>query len=60
MSYTLTLQKLAYNPEKCEVIRITKKNKPIIFVYKLYNIKLKATKNAKYLGLLISDDYYMD
>ena len=47
---------MAFNPEKCEVIRITKKHSPIIFDYKLHNIKLKTTKNAKYLGLLISDD----
>ena len=47
---------MAFNPDKCEVIRITKKHKPFIFDYKLHNKILQTTKNAKYLGLNISDD----
>ena len=44
---------MEFNPDKCEVIRVTKKQKPIIFPYKLHNIELKATENAKYLGITI-------
>ena len=45
---------IAFNPEKCEVIRITKKKKKVLFDYKLHGITL--TKNAKYLVIQISDD----
>ena len=45
------------NPDKCEVIRVTKKQKPIIFPYKLQNIELKATENEKYLGITINEEF---
>ena len=48
---------MAFNPEKCEVIRITKKKKKtVLFDYMLHGITLQLTKNAKYLGIQISDD----
>ena len=47
---------MEFNPDKCEVIRITKKKKIINFPYKLHNIELKTTEKAKYLGLTISND----
>ena len=47
---------MAFNPEKCEVIRITKAQDQVIFDYQLHGITLQTTKNAKYLGLNISDD----
>ena len=49
---------MAFNPEKCEVIRITKKKKrkKVLFDYKLHGNTLQLTKNAKYLGIQISDD----
>ena len=47
---------MAFNPDKCEVIRITKKKKTIISDYKLHAKTLQTTRNAKYLGLNISDD----
>ena len=47
---------MAFNPDKCEVIRITKAQDPVIFDYQLHGITLQTTKNAKYLGRNISDD----
>ena len=46
---------MSFNPDKCEVIRITKKRKPIDAKYTIHSKKLGHTKNAKYLGVLISD-----
>ena len=48
---------MEFNPDKCEVIRITKKKNIINFPYKLHNIELKTTDKAKYLGLTISNDF---
>ena len=48
---------MEFNPDKCEVIHVTKKKDPTIFLYKLYNIELKSTENAKYLGVTISNDF---
>ena len=47
---------MTFNPEKCEVIRITKKENTVLFDYQLHGITLQLTKNAKYLGIQISDD----
>ena len=47
---------MAFNPEKCEVIGITIKKKTVLFNYKLHGITVQLTKNAKYLGIQISDD----
>lgn len=47
---------MSFNPDKCEVIRITKKLKPILHDYILHGITLKTTKNTKYLGVTISDN----
>ena len=48
---------MEFNPDKCEVIRVTKKHNPIIYPYKLHNIELKATENAKYLGVMINKEF---
>lgn len=47
---------MEFNPDKCEVIRVARKKNPIIYPYKLHNIELKTTENAKYLGITISQD----
>ena len=39
------------------MIRVTKKHNPTIYPYKLHNIELKATENAKYLGVMINKEF---
>ena len=46
---------MAFNPDKCEVIRITNKKTPIIHDYELHGKILQTTKNTKYLGVNIND-----
>ena len=47
---------MAFNQDKCEVIRITKKKTPFFHDFKLHGLTLKSEKNVKYLGVNISDD----
>ena len=47
---------MLFNPDKCEVIRVTNKKKPTIFKYMLHGVSLKETDSAKYLGVNISRD----
>ena len=44
-----------FNPDKCELIRITNKRKIISATYHIHNIQLKQAKRAKYLGLTFSN-----
>ena len=44
-----------FNPDKCELIRITNKRKIINATYLIHNVQLKRTKRAKYLGLTYSN-----
>ena len=46
---------MSFNPDKFEVIRITKKRKPIDANYTIHAKELGHTKNAKYLGCLINN-----
>ena len=45
---------MAFNPDKCEVIRITNKKTPTLFNYTLHGVSLKETDSAKYLGVSIT------
>ena len=47
---------MSFNPDKCEVIRVTNKKKPTIYKYMLHGVSLKETDSAKYLGVNISRD----
>ena len=47
---------MAFNPDKCEVIRITNKKNPLPFNYTLHGVNLKETDSAKYLGVNITRD----
>ena len=48
--------KMAFHPDKCNVLTITRKRKPIVRDYHLHGHTLEAVKSAKYLGCTISDD----
>jgi hypothetical protein len=47
---------MEFNPNKCEVLRITRQRNPVIFPYTLHNIQLNSIQEAKYLGVTISQD----
>ena len=47
---------MEFNPDKCEILRISRKKYPVLFPYKLHGIELKTTEAAKYLGVTISKD----
>ena len=47
---------MSFNPDKCEIIHISRKQKPIIFQYTLHNQVLKSTNKAKCLGVTITND----
>ena len=47
---------MAFNPDKCEVIRITNKKISDLFKYTLHGVTLKETDSAKYLEVNISRD----
>ena len=47
---------MEFNPSKCEVLHITKSQKPILNKYVLHGEILKPTTNAKYLGVTITNN----
>jgi len=44
---------MQFNTDKCEVLRITQKRKPLITQYFIHNQKLKTVHSAKYVGVHI-------
>ena len=44
---------MQFNPEKCEVVRITLKRRPVISNYFIHNSALKTVGHAKYLGVTL-------
>jgi len=44
---------MAFNPDKCEVIHINTKRKPIPNIYSIHGTVLNTTDNVKYLGVTI-------
>ncbi len=39
---------MEFNPDKCEILRIHKKRKPLIFPYRFHNMELRSTEQSKY------------
>ena len=44
---------MEFHPEKCQVLRITKKQTPILATYNIHNVSLSLVDSAKYLGVNI-------
>jgi myo-inositol-hexaphosphate 3-phosphohydrolase len=49
---------MKFNPDKCEVLSISRKKHPVTFPYDLHGQQLNSTEAAKYLGVTISKDLY--
>ena len=47
---------MAFHPDKCNVILVTRNKKPIEFDYTLHGHTLDHVTKAKYLGVTISSD----
>ena len=47
---------MQFHPDKCQVLRITNKRKPIIFNYTVHYHILATVTQAKYIGVTITND----
>ena len=47
---------MQFNPDKCEVIRITNKRNPLTNKYYIHDTELLTVKDAKYLRVTVSSD----
>ncbi len=48
--------RMKFNTEKCKVLTVTRKHKPLEFSYQLYGNKLLVSKEEKDLGIIVSRD----
>ena len=46
---------MSFHPEKCQLLRVTKKKKQINSKYFIHGKELTQTKDAKYLGVIINE-----
>ena len=44
---------MLFHPDKCQVIRVTNKKKPLMYVYKMSEHVLKTVEDKKYLGVTL-------
>jgi len=51
---------LKFHPDKCNVLRVTNRRKPIKTTYKLHNQALEEVTSAKYLGVTIANNLSSD
>ncbi|WP_205732725.1 hypothetical protein, partial [Acinetobacter baumannii] len=47
---------MEFNAEKCELLRVTRAQNPIIYDYKLHDHTLESVQFSKYLGVYISSN----
>ena len=47
---------MQFHPEKCQLLRITKKRNPSSFNYSIHSVDILPTSDAKYLGVTICDN----
>ena len=45
--------KMEFHPGKCQTLRVTNKNQPLISTYQIHDIPIQETPSAKYLGVVI-------
>ena len=46
---------MIFNPDKCELIRITNTKFPILYDYNILEKKIKVATSVKYLGAYIGE-----
>ena len=46
---------MEFHPQKCQLLRVTRKRQPSLFDYSIHNQNIMSTENAKYLGVNIND-----
>ena len=46
---------MQFHPDKCQLLRISKKKSPSEFTYSIHNTDISITSNAKYLGVTINN-----
>ena len=51
-----TTWKMSFNPDKCEVLRITRKRTPTQADYSIHGHQLALVKTGKYLGVTLASD----
>ena len=51
---------MAFHPDRCSVLSVTKKKQPIQHSYILHNQILESVSSAKYLGIIVQSNLKWD